>query len=573
MGILKDEHKAGDLIDGRYQLTQLIGRGGSGVVFRAMDLNLQSEIAVKIMSRECADDESVYRRFEREGRILRKLRHPNTVFFYDSGKTDLGLPYIVMEFVQGIQLKTLLERTPIITPERTVPILMQILSSLHEAHSLGFVHRDLKPSNIMLYSNLSLPGDFVKVLDFGVATLAEHHENETHSPDATRSIDVVGTPKYMAPEQFRSAPLTTLSDLYSTGCIAYEMLAGFMPFDGETFHMVIANHLFQKAPPFQAALDRYPVLTSTIFKLLEKEPENRIQSAQEVIDLLSHWNEPSIIGTLHTGPIAQPSPQTIPAALPPSTTAPATRSANSQHFSIKSDFFTPQRKQQAGLMLAYTLGAVLFAALTSVAFSIFAPSENNASRTQQDDVLLTSPTSVDDGSVIDETGYMDSQAAPYLLATERASVLADSSSNAVTTALAFALLPNAELSAMFPDLQAKSKNNDPEPSKVNNDNSNDESKPGTSAVAAKPKPQNNKAANLDFLKTPFELKVNYAPPYASVKFTNLTGSCQRGVCKLKTQNATGYPTISVVFSGYQSQKITVKKKTATLTISLKRKTM
>lgn len=197
--------KTGDILDDRYELTEIVGRGGCGTVFRATDLNLDREVAIKVLSAEGECTQDMITRFERESQILRHLHAPNTVFFYDIGQTPQGLPYIAMEFVSGKQLKDLLDETHALTPEVTVQILIQVFQSLVEAHSYGFVHRDLKPANIMLCDRIGFPGYFVKVLDFGVAKIiSEDDEESGASSEASKSDNMAGTPRYMAPEQFKT---------------------------------------------------------------------------------------------------------------------------------------------------------------------------------------------------------------------------------------------------------------------------------------------------------------------------------------------------------------------------------
>ena len=282
----------GDILDERYQLVEIVGRGGYGLVFRATDLNLQRDVAVKVLSLEGVNESDTLKRFEQEGQILRRLHAQNTVFFYDCGQTPQHLPYIVMEFVSGQQLKDLIEKEGKIPPKRTVAILVQVFAALAEAHSYGFIHRDLKPSNIMLCHRPGFPDDFVKVLDFGIAKIISDDDIDISKGD------MAGTPKYMPPEQFKNETLTPLADLYSMGCIAYEMLTGIAPFDGETLHVTVAKHLFMTPKSFDPSIEQYPNLVATIFKLLEKHPESRFDSAQHVIEVLEHWNEPTLIPEL-----------------------------------------------------------------------------------------------------------------------------------------------------------------------------------------------------------------------------------------------------------------------------------
>ncbi len=290
---LGDSVKVGDILDDRYELKELVGRGGCGLVFRATDINLQRDVAVKVLSGEGLNEKDTLHKFEQEGQILRRLHAQNTVFFYDYGETKHHLPYIAMEFVAGTQLKDALKQEGKLSPKRTVSILVQIFSALAEAHGYGFVHRDLKPGNIMLCQRPGFPDDFVKVLDFGIAKIM----SEDESIDLNKG-DMAGTPKYMPPEQFKNEPLTPKADLYSMGCIAYEMLTGVAPFDGETLHVTVAKQLFMTPKSLDESLDIYPNLEAVVFKLLEKDPDNRFESAQTVIDMLEHWNEPSLVPEL-----------------------------------------------------------------------------------------------------------------------------------------------------------------------------------------------------------------------------------------------------------------------------------
>ena len=287
-----DEVQVGDVLDERYVLTEIVGRGGCGIVFRATDLNLARDVAVKVLALEGEVSHDAFAKFEQESQIMRRLHAANTVYFYDCGETPKGFPYIVMEFVTGKSLKDLLAEEGCLTPMRTVAILSQVLSSLAEAHEYGVVHRDLKPGNIMLCPRPGFPDDFVKVLDFGIAKIVSDEENHSDK-------DIpAGTPKYMPPEQFKCEPMTPRADLYSVGCIAYEMLTGVAPFDGESMHVMVAKHLFMTPRSLPADLDIYPNLLATIFKLLEKTPEDRFESASKVIEAFEHWNDPVLLPEL-----------------------------------------------------------------------------------------------------------------------------------------------------------------------------------------------------------------------------------------------------------------------------------
>ena len=293
-----DHHKThqvspspGDVISNRFELVSVIGRGGGGIVFKARQVGVGRDVALKVLTAENQIEGAAVRRFEREARIISRLSHPNTVTLFEYNSTERGLLYFAMEFVDGVQLKSVLERERKLSPQRSATIIKQMLKSLAEAHGHGVVHRDLKPANIMLCDFYG-ERDFVKVLDFGVATVFEADQT-AFKEDVTMTADVVGTPKYMAPEQFRSNQLTPASDLYALACIWFEMLVGYCPFDGETLHVTIAKHLFQEPPSLPAEFDRFGSLREILDKLLRKEPSERYQSAQEVLQAIDKWERES----------------------------------------------------------------------------------------------------------------------------------------------------------------------------------------------------------------------------------------------------------------------------------------
>lgn len=279
----------GDTIAGRYEIISLIGSGGGGSVYKARQLNVEREVALKLLPAESMEDLAAMRRFEREARLISRLRHPNTITVYEFDRTQDGVLYIVMELIHGQSLKDTLKQDLVLPPPRAVRILQQALKSLAEAHSVGIVHRDIKPANIML-CDMHGDQDFVKVLDFGVATvLADTQSSVQHADDVTTTVDVVGTPQYMSPEQFRSREIGPPSDLYSLGTVMFEMLAGFSPFNGETVNDILIKHLFDPIPPIPEFLNDYPALIDIVRKLLNKEPAERFQSAEEVLEALKHW--------------------------------------------------------------------------------------------------------------------------------------------------------------------------------------------------------------------------------------------------------------------------------------------
>ena len=304
----------GEVIAGRFELLSVLGRGGGGEVFKAKQLNIEREIAIKLLPTDAMSDLDAMRRFEREARLISRLRHPNTITVYEFDRTPSGLLYIAMELVEGVTLKDLLKAEMHLPPQRAVRILRQILKSLAEAHSIGIIHRDIKPANIML-CDMHGERDFVKVLDFGVATVLSDSKNADpqHADDVTVTMEIVGTPQYMAPEQFRSQNLTATADLYSLGIVAYEMLAGYTPFAGDTLNDILIKHLFDPVPSLPKFVQDYPALVEVVTCALEKKPEDRFPSAEAMLGAVKNWGEkrrqkrrPSLIGLSLTDAVKPP---------------------------------------------------------------------------------------------------------------------------------------------------------------------------------------------------------------------------------------------------------------------------
>ncbi len=272
--------KTGDILDDRYELTEIVGRGGCGTVFRATDLNLDREVAIKVLSAEGECTQDMITRFERESQILRHLHAPNTVFFYDIGQTPQGLPYIAMEFVSGKQLKDLLDETHALTPEVTVQILIQVFQSLVEAHSYGFVHRDLKPENVFIIKEDD-GTEHVKVLDFGFARL------QGAAKKLTMAGVAFGTPHYMSPEQAMGlTEITAACDVYALGIMLFQAVSGHVPYDSANNSPMEVMHAQVNSPTPQCVpRQEYNVpkrLISCIYKCMKKEPKDRYADGNEL---------------------------------------------------------------------------------------------------------------------------------------------------------------------------------------------------------------------------------------------------------------------------------------------------
>ncbi len=261
-------------IAGRFRIEGEIGRGGMGTVYRATHLGLERPVAVKIIKSEFAADRDVTNRFLREARTMAKLRHPRAAMIFDAGSLPDGRHFIIMEFVEGTTLSEALERECRFASERAVKVAVQICDVLEEAHQLGIIHRDLKPSNIMLNER------GVCVLDFGVAKVLATSTESTTQHASTGSGQIVGTPRYMSPEQCLGQRVGARSDIYSLGVVLYEMLAGRPPFVDPLPSAVLVKQATVPAPPLpQMRQDIPKQLALAVHTMLAKRPEDRPRTA------------------------------------------------------------------------------------------------------------------------------------------------------------------------------------------------------------------------------------------------------------------------------------------------------
>jgi tRNA A-37 threonylcarbamoyl transferase component Bud32 len=274
----------GQIVGGRYRVTQLLGEGGMGRVYLAeqqMGTNVR-KVAVKTLQAQYAKDQQVLARFHRECGTVSELEHPNTIHFFDFGQTPDGQLYIAMEYVQGQSLSDALQQGGPMRPDRVLRILAQVCGSLEEAHRRGVVHRDLKPDNVIL-SNRAGQTDFVKVLDFGIAKRSEA-KDQAQEQKLTQQGMVLGTPPYMSPEQFTGKELDARSDIYSLAVMAYEMLTGRLPFDAETPWQWATQHMTAQPFPFEsvpAASGVPPSMKQAILRALSKDPAQRQREVRQ----------------------------------------------------------------------------------------------------------------------------------------------------------------------------------------------------------------------------------------------------------------------------------------------------
>jgi serine/threonine protein kinase len=275
---------------GPYTLHEQIGAGGMGVVFRATHTRLGRQAAVKLLASEHETPENLAR-FEREAELTSRLSHPNTVAVYDFGRTASGVPFYAMEYLDGLDLETLVDRHGPQDPRRVAHLLAQLAGALAEAHGFGFIHRDVKPANVMLCERGGVQ-DVVKVLDFG---LTKELAAPTAAEDGGR---VVGTPLYLSPEAIVApSQLDARSDLYALGAVGYFLLTGAPPFVGESVAEVCGHHLHSTPQPLSRR-GAAPVpleLERLILSCLAKSPEARPASAAALqtalLGLASTWTE------------------------------------------------------------------------------------------------------------------------------------------------------------------------------------------------------------------------------------------------------------------------------------------
>lgn len=270
----------GTLLGGRYELDQIIGRGGMAEVWRAHDTRLVRDVAVKRLRLDLASDPTFQARFRREAQSAAGLNHPNIVAVYDTGeerdpKSDVMVPYIVMELVEGITLREVLRDGRRILPARALEFTAGVLDALAYSHRAGIIHRDIKPANVML-----TPSGTVKVMDFGIARAVADT-----SATMTQTAAVIGTAQYLSPEQARGEKVDNRSDLYSVGCLMYELLCSEPPFKGDSPVSVAYQHVREApVPPSQRDPEVTPAMDAIVLKALAKAPMNRYQDAREFRD-------------------------------------------------------------------------------------------------------------------------------------------------------------------------------------------------------------------------------------------------------------------------------------------------
>jgi serine/threonine protein kinase len=288
----------------RYRLEETVASGGMGTVFRARDEVLDRTVAVKLLKETLLTDESAVERFRREARIAASLAHPGIAQVFDFGQED-ARPFIVMEFLEGSDLHSTISTNGPMDPVEAANIAAKVADALDHAHAAGAIHRDVKPGNIFRTGN-----GHIKLTDFGIARL-------TSQSTVTSTGSVIGTHHYISPEMVNGEAVTPSTDIYSLGCVLYEMLTGQPPFDGETPLTIAMSHVAKPAPDVTAANPAVPdAIASIVAKAMSKDPAERFASAGEMAEALR-----AAQGGIETSPVDRAT-----AVIPTATPSPAVES-------------------------------------------------------------------------------------------------------------------------------------------------------------------------------------------------------------------------------------------------------
>jgi serine/threonine-protein kinase len=326
---LENEDLTATVIDDKYRLEYLIGRGGMGAVYCATRLLIGDMVAIKILRRDQVSDAEAVERFRREAQAAARLKHPNAVTIYDFGVSSDGLIFLVMEKVEGESLRALIERQGPLTPSAVAEIISQACAALDEAHRQNIVHRDLKPDNILV--QFITNGLRIKVLDFGIAKI---RDVSAAAGNLTQAGAVMGTPHYMSPEQCLGEELDGRSDIYSLGVVLHEMLSGQVPFNSPASTAVVIQHVTQPPPALRAInVSISPAIEAVVLRALQKRREDRPQTANDLAQ--------EFTGAVNNGPLPNVGPYNSGARQPLSQSYPPVANTPASNVTPTMMFQTP----------------------------------------------------------------------------------------------------------------------------------------------------------------------------------------------------------------------------------------
>ena len=286
--------RIGELVGGRYEILQLLGEGGMGAVYKATDRELDRFVALKVIRRELASNSAILARFKQELLLSRQVTHRNVIRIYDLGDAD-GVKFITMEFVEGEDLRSLIREKKKFSPEEAVEVIQQVCQALDAAHSVGVIHRDLKPQNIM-----QDPTGRILVMDFGLARTVE-------GDGMTQTGALVGTMAYMSPEQALGKDLDQRSDIFALGLILFELLTGKTPFHAESALASLIKRTQERAISVSDIDAQIPgALAGIVSKCLERDLNERYQTATAIVADLNTWKDKRAAGTIKFDAAVQP---------------------------------------------------------------------------------------------------------------------------------------------------------------------------------------------------------------------------------------------------------------------------
>jgi len=302
----------GQVLDGKYRVSAKLGSGGMGFVYKARHETLGTDFAIKILRDSEAANAEMVERFRREAESATRVGHPGIIRVHDFLVLPSGAHAMVMELLEGADVAQRIARLGRFDVEKAVHLLLEAAEALEAAHRVGVVHRDLKPENLFV-TRLADGRQRLKIVDFGLAKMSELERPRVPGQKLTRTGTIFGTPKYMSPEQGMGKPADPRSDVYSLGCIGYEMLTGVPPFDGENYLGIVNQHLFDAPPPFQKANPDIAIpeaVESAIMHALAKKLEDRPQSMEQFAFELSRGAGISL--PPQSGTTSSPRPYVLP---------------------------------------------------------------------------------------------------------------------------------------------------------------------------------------------------------------------------------------------------------------------